>query len=437
MYMYRKGSFILVALVVAFLFGCGGGGGSSSKSTDPTKSTNPSDPPANVAPIANAGTAQTVTVGGSATLDGTGSSDPDGNYPLTYAWQMVSKPADSQATLSDPASISPSFTADKAGDYTIQLVVTDSLGLASDPAVVVVSTVNSAPVADAGPDQTLDSAGATVQLDGTQSYDVDGDPITYAWSITTKPAGSTATLSDPTAATPTFVADLVGQYIAQLQVFDDKGGVSTPDEVQVNFGNVQPVANAGGNQTVVVGDTVYLDGSASFDANMDALTYSWAIVSAPAGSLAQLSSPTTVTPTFVPDVEGTYVLSLVVNDGSLDSLPSTVSVLAIAGTHVDDFVQKLMDAISAINALDATDFGNTNMRKALTNQIDAAMELYLAGDYSTAYDKLTGDVVGKMDGCAVSGDVDANDWIINCEAQAKVYPYVQEAISILETLLTT
>ena len=459
--MYRTSSLIVVALMVAFLFGCGGGGGSSfkgsSQSTDspspsqpttpmnptnpsgPTNPTNPSDPtnpPANQTPVANAGTAQTVTVGGSTTLDGTGSNDPDGNYPLTYAWQMLSKPAGSHATLSDPASVNPSFIADKAGDYTIQLVVTDSLGLASQPAVTVVSTVNSAPVAEAGPDQLLDSVGATVQLDGSQSYDPDGDPITCSWSITTKPAGSTATLSDPAAATPTFVADLFGKYVVQLQVSDDKGLVSTPDEIQVNFGNVQPVADAGVNQTVVVGDTVYLDGSASSDANRDVLSYSWAIVSAPTGSLAQLSNSTTATSTLVPDVEGTYVLSLVVNDGSLDSLPSNVSLVAKAGAEVDDFVQTCMDAISAINGLDPSDFKNPNMRDVLTKKVVNAIEKYLAGDYADAYDKLTGDIAGKMDGCADTGDVDSSDWIINCTAQGQVYPYVQEAISILETLGT-
>jgi hypothetical protein len=349
---------------------------------------------------------------------------------------MLSKPTGSQATLSDPASVNPSFTADKAGDYSIELVVTDSLGLASDPAVVVVSTVNSAPVANAGPDQLLDTLGATVQLDGSQSYDVDGDPITYSWSITTKPAGSTATLSDFAAANPTFVADLFGKYVVQLQVSDGMA-VSAPDEVQVNFANVKPVADAGVNQTVVLGDTVYLDGSASSDANMDVLTYSWAIVSAPAGSLAQLSNATTVTPSFVPDVEGMYVLSLVVNDGSLDSLPSNVSILAIAGADVDDFVQALMKAISAINGFDPSDFNNPNNRNPLTKKIMVIIMQYLKGDYSDAYDKLTGDVAGKMDGCADTGDVDGSDWITNCPAQGQVYLYVQEAISILETLLTT
>ena len=104
------------------------------------------------------------------------------------------------------------------------------------------------------------------------------------------------------------------------------------------------------------------------DANRDVLSYSWAIVSAPAGSLAQLSNSTAATSTLVPDVEGTYVLSLVVNDGSLDSLPSNVSLVAKAGAEVDDFVQTCMNAISAINGLDPSDFKNPNMRDVLTKK---------------------------------------------------------------------
>jgi hypothetical protein len=60
-------------------------------------------------------------------------------------------------------------------------------------------------VANAGPDQTV-FVGDTVHLDGTGSSDADSDPFTYQWSFTTKPAPSSAMLSDPTNPTPSFVA---------------------------------------------------------------------------------------------------------------------------------------------------------------------------------------------------------------------------------------
>ena len=90
-----------------------------------------------------------------------------------------------------------------------------------------------------------------------------------------KPTGSKATLPDPTTATPAFVADVHGDYSAQLIVTDSLGAAGSPGVVKVNFNNVAPVAKAGLSQCAVVGQTVALDGSGSSDANGDSLTYKW------------------------------------------------------------------------------------------------------------------------------------------------------------------
>ena len=92
-------------------------------------------------------------------------------------------------------------------------------------------TGNHAPVADAGPDQTV-VPGATVTLDGSGSTDVDGDPLTYQWTLQSAPPGSGAVLSDPSAVMPTLVADLPGTYAIQLVVHDGVAS-SAPDTVQV------------------------------------------------------------------------------------------------------------------------------------------------------------------------------------------------------------
>ncbi len=274
----------------------------------------------NSAPIANAGPDQSVFVGATVTLDGTASSDVDGN-PLTYAWSFVSKPAGSTATLSGATSDHPTFIADASGSYEVQLVVNDG-SVDSAPDTVTITTENSAPVANAGPDQSVFVA-ATVTLDGTASSDVDGKPLTYAWSFVSKPAGSTATLSGATSDHPTFVADASGSYEVQLVVND--GSVdSAPDTVVDSTENSAPIANAGPDQSVFVAATVTLDGTASSDVDGNPLTYAWSFVSKPAGSTATLSGATSDHPTFVADASGSYEVQLVVNDGSVDSAPDTV-----------------------------------------------------------------------------------------------------------------
>nr|BAL59251.1 hypothetical conserved protein [Candidatus Acetothermum autotrophicum] len=83
--------------------------------------------PPNQPPIANAGPDQTVTVGTLVTLDGSKSSDPDGD-PLTFSWSIISQPEGSTATLTDADKAQAKFTPDVVGDYIIELVVTDPDG---------------------------------------------------------------------------------------------------------------------------------------------------------------------------------------------------------------------------------------------------------------------------------------------------------------------
>lgn len=276
----------------------------------------------NDAPTANAGPDQTVRVFDTVHLDGSGSSDLDGDS-LTFRWSILSAPAGSMATISDPVSVIPSFIVDLPGRYEVQLIVNDGT-IESQPDMVVVTTANSMPVANAGPDQTV-NVGGTVHLNGRGSSDVDGDPLTFLWSLTSVPEGSTATLSDPNAINPTFVADLAGSYVASLIVNDGTSG-SAPDEVRITTGNTGPIADARVIQPVRVGETVQLDGSHSTDADGDPLTFRWALTVRPEGSAAVLSDSSAVSPAFVADRAGVYVAQLIVNDGTIDSQPDMVSI---------------------------------------------------------------------------------------------------------------
>ena len=199
--------------------------------------------------------------------------------------------------------------------------MTNSLGTQSEPAYVTVSTYNADPVAEAGDDKSLTVMGSSIQLDGTQSYDPDGDSITYFWSIGTAPEGSPAVLSNADTATPSFAPDVYGTYTLNLLITDKWGSVGV-DHVIISFDNIKPVADAGTNQSLVSGESASLNGSASVNANGDTLTYSWNTVSDPEGSTETIVNASFVQGSFIPDLPGMYILSLVVNDGLLNSAPS-------------------------------------------------------------------------------------------------------------------
>jgi hypothetical protein len=282
----------------------------------------------NSAPVANAGPDQSATVGQTVQLDGSGSSDVDGDL-LTSQWAFTAVPSGSHAALSDPSAVQPTFVVDKPGTYVVQLLVNDgAVNSAAD--TVTISTVNSRPVADAGPDQSV-QVGVQVTFNGSESFDVDGDTLTYQWAFTARPATSTATLDDPQAVTPHFIPDKPGTYTVQLLVQD--GAVeSAPDTVTVSTINTKPIANAGPDQDGQVGVTVSLDGSGSTDADGDALTYQWSLASVPDGSTATLTGATAAHAAFLPNVGGTYVVQLIVNDGTVDSDPDTATVTVTVDT---------------------------------------------------------------------------------------------------------
>jgi len=447
---------LMASLLLIFVAGCGGGGGGDSVSyTDPNTNSTPPIPnqeptDSNLAPVAVAGDDQNVTVGNQVDFDGIDSYDLDENYPLTYAWEIFFTPDGSDAVLSAYALDSTfHFTPDLSGEYRIKLVVTDSLGMESVvPYVVVVNasdpddqdtdTTNLPPVADAGGDYFLPEANTAVQLDGRGSHDPDGDStITYAWSITQTPQdSSSAYLENSNTAEPILVADTLGTYRIELIVTDNYG-LTDIDEAVVTSENVAPVANAGIYTYAIIGNIFSLDGSGSWDANEDALTYSWNIAYKPNGSQTELNRSGEVDPDFTPDTWGSYIISLMVNDGELDSkFPSNVEILAIYADDLNDpFIKALINTVIAINDLEDSDFYNPNMRNALISKIFVVIKSYRYDGYSDAMlAKLKDDIAGKMDGCALGDEPDGNDWILNCTAQRTVYQRIGEAIAIFEDM---
>jgi len=131
--------------------------------------------------------------GSTVTLNGTGSSDADGTI-VAYAWTQLSGP---QVTLSGAGTAIAAFTAPAQGTLVFALTVTDSDGLTGTTQVTI--PIAPLPVANATASDAVVSQGATVTLDGSQSVGA----VSYSWK---QLAGTTASLSNASAASPTFVA---------------------------------------------------------------------------------------------------------------------------------------------------------------------------------------------------------------------------------------
>lgn len=201
----------------------------------------------NQAPVANAGTDQTVYEGVTVTLNGNGSSDPD-NDPLTYAWTQI---AGSTVTLQNANTVAASFVAPTTGStktYTFRLTVNDgSGGTDTDDVVVTVNPLNFAPIADAGADQGA-TYSSLVTLFGNNSSDPDNDPITYTWVQT---VGGPVTLTNGNTATPNFTAPAVNDTLTFRLTVQDSLGLSDSDTVvvHVNASGVIPINPLSGGAT--------------------------------------------------------------------------------------------------------------------------------------------------------------------------------------------
>ncbi|MBK9132345.1 MAG: hypothetical protein IPM20_12010 [Gammaproteobacteria bacterium] len=276
----------------------------------------------NAPPVADAGPDTTARVGETVVLDGTGSTDVDGDL-LNYHWSFLAIPQGSAAMLSGDDGPTPSFTLDAFGDYRLELTVNDGRA-DSVPDTVRISTLNSIPVAHAGPDQTV-FVGDTVLLDGTGSSDTDGDPLTYQWVLSARPENSAAALDNPFIERPAFYVDQPGAYELDL-IVDDGSLVSVPDRVVITTQNSRPVARAGNDIDAFTGDSITLDGSGSTDADADVLGYQWSLVAMPSDSSAFIRDGNSEFAELVADIPGIYVVQLIVSDGLLDSDPDTAQI---------------------------------------------------------------------------------------------------------------
>jgi PKD repeat protein len=194
--------------------------------------------PVNRPPVANAGLDQSVLEGTAVTLNGGGSSDPDG-HPITYSWTLMSSTGPA-VTLANPGSATPSFVTTDDGVYTFLLTVRDSLNATgSDTVTVTVGNVAPTVAATGG----SISEGSSFSSSGSFT-----DPGADTWAATVDYGDGSGVqplaLSGRTFNLNHFYADN-GTFLVAIRVTDDNGGIGSIT-VPVNVSNIAPVVMATG-----------------------------------------------------------------------------------------------------------------------------------------------------------------------------------------------
>lgn len=219
MYAARVGTIICL---ISVLTACGGGASSSAPLV-----------PLNVAPVANAGGAQAILLGATVTLDGSASVDANGDA-LSYSWTLSAKPSGSNAVLTAAASVHPTLTPDVGGSYSASLIVNDGKTTSATATVTITVTPPTDPsyYLAGGENRTI-ATGTTTSIGLPPWALANGDKLSYSWTLSSKPAGSNATLVSANAARASVTPDLPGSYVASLIVSDGKR-LSLPALTTVN-----------------------------------------------------------------------------------------------------------------------------------------------------------------------------------------------------------
>ena len=189
---------------------------------------------------------------------------------------------------------------------------------------------NQSPVANAGQPMTVPS-GTIVSLNGTNSFDPDGDSISHHWTQT---AGPSVTISNPTAAGPVLTAPTVqGLTILtfQLTVSDGLVDSSASVDITVTKPNRPPVLSSIGDRTVTVGSTLQFTVSAS-DLDDDPLIYS--VAPLPANATFDASTRVFAFTPIVSQV-GSFSLTVAVSDGKGGAASESIRITVTAGLAIN------------------------------------------------------------------------------------------------------
>jgi hypothetical protein len=206
---------------------------------------------ANVAPVLSVVSPVMLNEAAAGSFNASASTDADGDT-LTYTWTQLTGPP---LVLVNPTTATPSFTTPSVlanTPFSFSVVVSDGAETRDGGVIgTILDSVNELPVANAGPDQSVD-AGVTVTLNGTASSDPNGEALSYSW---TQSGGTAVTLNGSATATPTFTAptgSLASTLTFLLSVTDTRLGSNT-DAVSVFVAAAPPVDAGSGFDSGVGG----------------------------------------------------------------------------------------------------------------------------------------------------------------------------------------
>lgn len=331
-------------------------------------------------PIANAGENQDVNTSSLVTLDGSKSSDEDGDT-LTYYWDIVSEPNNSNISLSNNNEVQPKFTPQLDGNYTFSLSLSDGIKSITTIDLSNVEEINNGYVvkafnykeetstistitgtnhdgfgvlgdASGAPEELGFKNGKTEELIVNFDQNLTSIDVSFAWMNRKEKAKiyfyqngkllenqihkyGTDRVDPPINFSLSSGAQFDEVRFTALGNGDDflihsisynsaeiiKSDIDTVTITATTqeIPNTAPIANAGVDKNITIGTSILLDGSKSSDIDGDTLTYDWTILSQPIGSNIVLSDTSIVNPAFTPVTPGEYSFSLVVNDGKIDS----------------------------------------------------------------------------------------------------------------------
>lgn len=357
----------------------------------------------------------------------------NGGPTQTHALLPGSSAIDAGDPAFDPYSFTPVMGTDQRGYIRVKG------GQIDIGAVEAGSHVNAPPVAVPGNNQPA-HAGTLVTLDGSGSFD-DNTPtaaLGFAWSFFSVPPGSAAVLANPTTATPSFTPDLVGDYVVQLVVTDDGIPPLTGAPAFVTFSsyNQAPTAVATATPSLpLIGQTVTLSSAGTVDPENDPISYQWTLTTSPAGSSATIAAPNAATATIVPDVPGTYTVTL--TPGDFDGAGTPATATFTASTALGFVEDKLRAAAALAESLPPQDVTSKGNQKEFVKHLEHALKEIQKGKYSKAVKEVDKAIV-RTDGFPRRGALDlkgeSRDWILSASAQTQLYGLLTCARDVLAGL---